>query len=194
MEGKFVLQDASGAEELEMDLRGQTLQPGQRKVRLEGIVPPSPRAARVFNLGAGRPVVDDDGIHTMTEKSGAIYLAAGRHPLRVDWFNGREKYGLQIEYQGPALPRQKIPDAVLFRAQTNANGTVDFVPGLNYICYPATGEILPEIDHLTVLRTGIVSNFDLSVIVQPELIGLEFKRGIPSGPTRWTLYLLSYLG
>jgi signal transduction histidine kinase len=189
-EGKFVLQDASGAGELEMDLHGRILKPGQR-IRLEGRTTITTRGAG-FQLGALGPVVDDDGVHTMTEKSGAIYLNEGRHSLGVDWFNRLEKYGLEIDYQGPALPRQKIPDSALFRAQTNSDKTVDFVPGLNYACYPAAGEVLPDFNQLTALKTGIVSNFDLSVITQPEHIGLEFS-GYIQVPQEglYTFYLTS---
>ena len=102
-------------------------------------------------------------------------MNAGQHPIRVDWFNRLEKYGLEIDYQGPALPRQKISDSALFRAQTNSDGTVDFMPGLNYACYPATEEVLPDFSQLTALKTGIVSNFDLSVLDQTNHIGLEFS-------------------
>ena len=171
-QGKFVLQDASGTEELEMDLRGQTVQPGQR-VRL-GVNGTIATRGAGFQLGALGPVVDDDGVHTMIEKSGAIYLSAGRHPIRIDWFNGVEKYGLEVNYQGPDVPRQRIPDSVLFRVETNATGTISFVPGLDYACYPVAGEVLPDFGRLTALKTGTVSNFDLGVIVHPEHIGLEF--------------------
>ncbi|HTQ51673.1 MAG TPA: PA14 domain-containing protein, partial [Candidatus Acidoferrales bacterium] len=172
-EGKFVLREKSGAEELEMDLQGQLLQPGEL-IRLEGKTTIATRGAG-FQLGTMGPVVDDDGTHTMTEKSGAVYLTAGRHPLCVDWFNGLYDYGLKIDYDGPALPRQRIPDSALFRAQTNSDNTIDFVPGLNYACYPATGEVLPDFNQLTALKTGVVSNFDLSVLVQTNNIGLEFN-------------------
>ena len=117
-------------------------QPGQRydwKVRA-----PSPGAVPGVQLGVLGPVVDDDGIHTMIEKSGAVYLQAGRRPIRVDWFNGVEKYGLEVDYQGPALPRQRIPDSVLFRIQTDATGATNFVNGLDYACYEADGEVLPD--------------------------------------------------
>lgn len=170
-EGKLVLQDDSGAEELEMDLQGQLLQPGQR-IRLEGRSTITSRGAG-FQLGTMGPAVDDNGVHTMTEKSGSIYLAAGRHPIRVDWFNGKEKYGLEVEYQGPGRPRQKIPDGAFLRTQTN-NGAINFLPGLNYACYPVAGEVLPDFNQLEPVKTGVVSNFDLSVIPQSEHVGLEF--------------------
>ena len=171
-EGKFVLRDASGAEQLEVDLHGKSLQPGQR-ISLQGETTITSRGAG-FQLGVMGPVVDDDGIHTNTEKSGAIYLTAGRHPMTLDWFNGPDKYGLEVDYEGPALPRQKIPDSTLFRAQTNSDNSVDFLQGLNYECYSATGEVMPDFSQMVPLQAGVVSNFDLSVMVQPEHVGLQF--------------------
>ncbi|HEV2320523.1 MAG TPA: ATP-binding protein, partial [Verrucomicrobiae bacterium] len=171
-EGQFVLQDGSDTEELQMNLGPTTLHPGER-IRLDGDATITMRMAG-FQIGAMGPVVDDDGIHTMTEKSGSIYLHAGQHAICLDWFNGPEKYGLTVEYQGPGLPRQKVPDAVLFRFQTNSGSIQQCVPGLDYACYPATGEVLPDFNRSIAVRTGTVSNFDLSVITQPEHIALEF--------------------
>lgn len=171
-QGKFILQDASGAGELEMDLRGQSLGPGQR-IRLDGESTITRRGAGV-QLGVIGPVVDDDGVHTMIEKSGAVYLRAGHEPIRVDWFNGVEKYGLNVEYQGPALARQKIPDSALVRLPTSAADTTNFVNGLEYSCYDVDGEVLPDFALLTAVKTGTVSNFDLSVISRSEHVGLRF--------------------
>ncbi len=189
-EGRFVLQDASGAEELQMNLRGQALQPGQR-IRLDVDTTITTRAAD-FQLGVMGPVVDDDGIHTNTEKSGSAYLRAGRHPIRLDWFNGPEKYDLRVEYQGPGLARQNIPDAALCRKREKTGSTADFVPGINYGCYPVGGEVLPDFSQLPPLKTGTVSNFDLSVMVQPEHVGLEFA-GYLQVPRNglYTFYLTS---
>ena len=114
-QGRLVLADESGAAELQMDLAGQPVETGQR-VRVEGNGTIS-REGAGFRLGARGTIVDNDGVHDMAEKSGAVYLKAGRQPIQVDWFNGVEKFGLEVEYKGPDLPRQKIPDAVLFRLQ-----------------------------------------------------------------------------
>jgi signal transduction histidine kinase len=184
--GKFVLQDPSGAEELEMDLRGQPLQAGQR-IRLDGQSTIASRGAG-YQIGTVGPAVDDDGVHTMVEKSGAIYLQAGLHPFHLDWFNNHASYGLVVEYQGPDLPRQKIPDSALFHEQ---NGT-NLVNGLDYACYEATGEVLPDFSALTPVKTGSVTHFDLSVIFRKELVGLEFSGFIQvprDGP--YTFYLTS---
>jgi hypothetical protein len=99
--GELVLSDDSGAERLEMNLDGRAVQSGQR-VRITGngtII----RGGSLIRIGAKGPVVDNDGVHGMVEKSGAVYLKSGRHPLLVDWFNGEHDYGLEVGYTGPDL-------------------------------------------------------------------------------------------
>ncbi len=172
-QGRFVLQDASGVAELEMDLPDSSLAAGQQ-VQLEGSGTITKRGAAI-RIGAKGPVVDNNGIHSMIEKSGAVYLEAGRHPFRVDWFNGVEKYGLEVDYEGPGLPRQKIPGAALFRRQAEAaGGANNWVNGLDYRCYEVEGERLPDFSKLTAVKNGVVSNFDLGVIPHPEHVGLQF--------------------
>ncbi|MGO8836747.1 MAG: ATP-binding protein [Limisphaerales bacterium] len=172
-QGRFVLKDEIGAVELEMDLGGRPVEPGQR-VRVEGNGTIARRGAG-FRLGARGPVVDNNGIHGMTEKSGAVYLKAGRHPIRVDWFNGVEKYGLEVEYQGPGLPRQNIPDTGLFRMQADATGgTSNLVNGLDYRCCEVPGEVLTDFSQQPVIKSGTTTNFDLSVMARPEHVGLQF--------------------
>ena len=170
-QGKLVLKDDSGAEELEMDLHGESVEPGQR-VRLEGNGTITPTGAG-FRIGAKGPVVDNDGVHVMVEKSGAVFLKAGRNPIRVEWFNGVEKYGLDVEYQGPGLSRQKIPDSALFRVQMDGpDGVSNLVNGLDVRCSEAPAEILPDFNLSPALKTGTVNNFDLRVMARPEHVGL----------------------
>ncbi len=171
--GKFVLKDDSGAEELEMDLPGRPLAPGQR-VLLEGNGTITPASAG-FKIGASGPIVNNDGVHGMVEKSGAVFLPAGRHPVRVEWFNGVEKYGLKVEYQGPGLPRQIIPDSALLRVHVEAaTGVSNWVHGLDYRCSEAPGEVLPDFNLAPPLAAGAVNNFDLRVMARPERVGLSF--------------------
>jgi signal transduction histidine kinase len=171
--GKLVLKDDSGAEELEMVCPGQALEPGQR-ILLEGNGTITPSGAG-FKIGARGPVVNNDGVHGMVEKSGAVFLPAGRHAIRLQWFNGVEKYGLEVDYQGPNLPRQKIPDSVLERVEADARtGASNWVHGLDFVCSEAPGEVLPDFNPLTALATGTVSNFDLRVMARPERVGLSF--------------------
>jgi signal transduction histidine kinase len=173
LQEKFVLKDDSGAEELEMDLHGQSVESGQR-ISIAGTGTISPTGAG-FRLGPKGPVVDNDGVHNMVEKTGAVFLRAGLNSLRVEWFNGVEKYGLSVEYQGPFFSRQKIPDSALFRTQRDvATGASNWVNGLEFVCFEVPGESLPEFIPPTALKTGTVSNFDLSVIPRPEHVGLCF--------------------
>ncbi|HEY3864239.1 MAG TPA: ATP-binding protein [Verrucomicrobiae bacterium] len=168
----LVLKDDSGVEELELDFHGAPIHAGQ-SVILNGRGTIAPSGAG-YRIGAIGPVVDNDGVHIMVEKSGSVYLAAGRNPLRVEWFNGVEKYGLRVDYQGPGLPRQTIPSTALFRAVAGADGATNWLPGLDYICAETPGNMLPDFDHSAPLSRGTATNFDLSVIVRSERVGLCF--------------------
>jgi signal transduction histidine kinase len=167
-QGRLVLQDSTGAEELELELGKTNLQAGQR-VRMELIGTIAQRGGG-FQLGVKGPLVDNNGVHSMVEKSGAVYLAAGRHPVRLEWFNGVEKYDLQIELEGAGLPRQRIPNSMLFRRANN-----NFINGVDYRCFEVAGEILPDFNALNAIKSGFAANFDLSVKTQNEHIGLEFS-------------------
>jgi len=149
-----------------MDLRGQSLTAGQR-VRLEGfsIIIPTGTGFQIEPMGA---VVNNDGIHGMAEKTGAVFLKAGRTPLRLEWFNGAEKYGLKVEYSGPLLPCQTIPDSALFRAAAGP------AHGLDFKCVEAPGELLPNFDTAPALKIGVASNFDLSVIPRQDHIAVRY--------------------
>jgi signal transduction histidine kinase len=172
-QGLMVLKDDSGAEELQVDLPGQFVEPGQR-VRLEGNGTIT-RTAGGFRVGSIRPVVNNDGVHGMVEKAGAVYLEAGRTPIRVDWFNGTENYGLQVDYEGPSLPRQKIPDSALFRmAVDEKTGASNWVGGLDFKCCDAPGESLPDFDRSAAIKSGWVTNFDLRVLDHSDHVGLSF--------------------
>jgi len=173
-EGKFVLKDGSGVEELEMDLRGQSLTAGERvHVRGFGVIIPTGTGFQLEPVGA---VVNNDGIHGVAEKSGAVFLKAGRAPLRLEWFNGVEKYSLKVEYSGPSLPRQTIPDSALFRAAPNSGNTADEpAHGLDFKCVEVPGELLPDFNATPALKTGVVSNFDLSVIPRQDHIGVRYS-------------------
>jgi signal transduction histidine kinase len=172
-QGLLVLKDDSGAEELQAELSGDFVQPG-RRVRLEGNGTIT-RTAGGFRIGPWGPVVDNNGVHGMVEKTGSVYLEAGKNPFRVDWFNGTENYGLQVEYEGPSLPRRKIPDSALFRLQMDGTtGASNWVNGLDYRCCDAPGEALPDFEKATPLKTGSVTNFDLKVLDHPDHVGLSF--------------------
>lgn len=66
-----------------------------------------------------RLVVDNDGRHGVTQKRGRIRLRAGSHPIAVTYFDSGGNEHLEVLWQGPGIPRQKIPDEALGGAATS---------------------------------------------------------------------------
>lgn len=168
--GRFVLRDATGAEALELELADDFPQAGQR-VRLEGTTTVA-RSGYALRLGTRGPVVDNNGVHALIEKSGSVYLTAGRQPIRLEWFNGVEGLGLEVEYEGPELPRQKIPTAALFTSDRDATGPSN---GLAVAYHDFSGNLLPEGLNPPPLQTGVVTNFTLAGLPRAERIGAVFS-------------------
>ena len=189
--GVLVLHDSSGSEFIQMDLRGQEVEPGT-KVCLEGngsgVMP------KDFGLTIVRGmVVDNDGLHGMRPVSGTTFLHAGINPIAVQWFNGLGGFGLNVEYAGPGLARQPIPSSVLSTAEINsATGVTNFSPGLDYRCYEGAWVRLPDFAKHHPARTGVTPNFDLSVQTRNAAVGLEFS-GFITIPQdgAYTFYLAS---
>ena len=102
---------------------------------------------------------------------GARGHANPRHALRLDWFNRDLPYGLEVYYQGPDLPRQRIPDAALFRQDTDAHG-------LDYQCYQGSWLRVPNFQELLPEKTGVTTNFKLGVVTRSNDVGLEFKGSV----------------
>ncbi|HQT90531.1 MAG TPA: alpha-L-fucosidase [Candidatus Kryptobacter bacterium] len=62
----------------------------------------------------GKLVVDNDGLHGGTEKKGVASLAEGYHPIRVEFFQATGSEELQVQYEGPGIAKQPIPDSMLY--------------------------------------------------------------------------------
>jgi hypothetical protein len=58
-------------------------------------------------------VVENYGWHGMQWREGTITLTAGAHPITVAMFEDGGGEGLEVEYAGPGIDRQAIPDDVL---------------------------------------------------------------------------------
>src|SRR6516164_2765297 len=148
---EVILQDDTGGEDIRMrDL--PPLETGQR-ARLEG--------TGLAGLGRLREVlVDNDGLHAVTERSGSVYLKAGLHPIRVEWFNGLSSFALEVEFQGPGSQRQRIPDSALYRMEADqARGGSNLVHGVNYRCYEGNWARLPDFSRLKAVKMGAAANF-----------------------------------
>lgn len=171
-ESRLVLRDDSGAEALELELSEAFPRFGQR-VQLAGTATVT-RRGYALRLGAKGPVVDHNGVHAMLGKSGAVYFEAGHQPFRVEWFNGVEGFGLEVEYEGPELPRQPIPPAMLFQIPTNPANS-HFVPGVEVRYYEVTGNLLPDFLAIPVLKTDVTTNINLAALPRREHIGAVFS-------------------
>jgi len=129
-EGRVILKDDTAVVQLELDVPCQMPALDDR-LALEGDCT-AIKTRDVIKL-SGVPVVDHDGLHPPEIKSGAIHLKAGRHPIRVGWFDRTDRCALEVGYEGPDLPRQTIPDEVLFHRQADSEtGMTNFVNGLEY--------------------------------------------------------------
>lgn len=63
-----------------------------------------------------RKIVDNDGLHTMREAYGFASLRAGKHNIRVDYYQTTYYNGLILSYEGPGLPKQVVPASALFHS------------------------------------------------------------------------------
>jgi hypothetical protein len=62
----------------------------------------------------GKQVVDNDGNHGVKEKTGNIELTAGKHAIRVEYYNNGGGFWLDTFYKGPGLAKQLIPADKLY--------------------------------------------------------------------------------
>ena len=188
--GMLVLRDASGAEFIRLDLPDQRIEPGTT-VCFEG------EGCAFKRIGFGltvipRLLVDNDGRHGVEVASGTKFLHAGINPITVQWFNGIGDLALNVEYEGPDLPRQRIPNSVLSRAVKDATGATHFSAGLDFRCYEGAWESVPDFSKFRAANTGIATNFGLGVRTRSEGVGLEFNGfiTIPRAGT-YTFYVAS---
>ena len=76
-------------------------------------------------------VVDHDGLHSYSEKTGTAYLEAGRHSIRVAFFDTTGACGLALKWAVPgATSRVTVPSTALSHGgqhfDLDGSGTVDF--------------------------------------------------------------------
>lgn len=60
----------------------------------------------------GKTVVNNDGVHPKTSKSGSIKLKKGMHKVEVQYFQGAGEDELEIEWEGPTVSRQDFSNWV----------------------------------------------------------------------------------
>lgn len=145
---------------------------------------------------ATAPVVDNDGNHGAMTKSGKIFLSAGRQPVRLAWYNGDGALALRLEYQGPGIRRQKIPEEALWHKPVNSTAANSFERGLRYLSYvgPASPvwARLPDFAAMKPAAEGIAASVDMMYRVRDHNAALLFTGYLEiTNPGAYTFYLNS---
>jgi signal transduction histidine kinase len=170
VQDQLILQDDSGGVIVKMNLRNQPAVQAGDEVLIAG----NGEVLRGDEISEA--LLDNDGVHSSIEKSGATFLSAGLHPITVEWFNYNGEFSLALDCQGPEMPRQSIPDKALFRRQLNSTGhSSRLVQGLNYSYYEGEWENLPNFPQLPVVKRGAVPNLTLQVRTRDPDVGLVFS-------------------
>lgn len=60
-------------------------------------------------------IIDDDFNHTGAAQSGTMRLKAGKHPIRVLYKHATGTHDINLQYSGPGIALQTIPDSSFFR-------------------------------------------------------------------------------
>lgn len=63
----------------------------------------------------GNLLIDNDGLHSLFEKSKDLPLGKGYHAIKVLFFDNSGGDQLEVNWKGPGIPKSRIPDWVLFR-------------------------------------------------------------------------------
>ncbi|MBL9031460.1 MAG: alpha-L-fucosidase [Phycisphaerae bacterium] len=91
-------------------------------LRFDGFIRVPDDAAYTFTLNSddgsrlfidGRLVVDNDGLHSLRERSGVAPLAAGLHAIVVEFFERTGGDGLELFWAWRDLPRRAVPASAL---------------------------------------------------------------------------------
>ena len=124
----------------------------------------------------GKQIVNNDGRHGPEEKSGQVSLSAGKHSIRVTYF---DKWGnndvLKALYKGPSISKMLIPDNVLFLSTEDGGSSGN---ELSYAYYEGNWSKLPNFGNLTPKKTGSVDNFTLSPRNKDDYYAFKFEGSI----------------
>lgn len=123
-------------------------------------------------------VVDNDGVHSMIEKSGSIGLKAGKHTISVEFFQASGQKDLAVSYAGPGISKKLIPASALYSSSLllPAVNPANITNGLNYKYYEANSYTVvpPAFNALNAVKTGTSKNFDVSVANRTTSYSLNF--------------------
>lgn len=166
---RLAMADESGATILELQLPHEAwleIKPGRR---LELDFPPGrfERRGAVIDCGGGY-LIEIDGRHPPVQRQASVYLSKGKHPLRLEWFNGQAQSTLQLGCEGPAGSHPSIPETWL----SHEGGA-----GLRYERFPVNE--ISSLDEIPVAGGGDSSG--MAMRIDPSL-----AEGRPNMALRFT--------
>ncbi len=169
----IVLQDASASVLLKLPLLDNTIATGAWMV-LQGTNCLLFRDRFGIRIGPAL-MVDDDGTHPAKVKSGTVSVTAGFEPIHLEWFSVAGTPALSLEYEGPGIPRQKIPEAALWQNPPDRGSLGGPPTGLTYAAYNGIGWTqLPEFEPLAPVTAGMAAAIDLSYAARSTNTALIF--------------------
>ncbi len=161
--GALILQDSSGVELLEMDDFNDDLQPGD-VIHIDA----KPGLMSLGQFGifvTACPLLDNDGVHGPQTVNRTHYFEAGRHSLRLDWFN--QRLGSDLEVSCAAVSESK--------SSTATNLDTNLLHPVSAECFQGSWSKLPNFRMLRPLKAGSVTNFGLRFRTRDELVGIRFE-------------------
>ncbi len=118
------------------------------------------------------PIVDNDGIHGTTERSGSVYLTKGGQAIELAYFNRLGEFGLAVAMEGPAAKRQAVSAEMLRHLAPTGAGA--WQPGVAFQSFEGSWNRLPNFSALKPSRSGSIPTFDLSARSRIENVAVRF--------------------
>lgn len=120
-------------------------------------------------------VVDHDGLHGNSAKSGEIFLIPGIYDLQVEYFEKTGGQALQVSYKAEGGIFSPIPaDGVLVETAIERTESTEF----NYQVYEGDFNLLPDFSRLTPVATGISDKITLDVVEPTDYYAVVFSNHI----------------
>lgn len=202
--------DAVTTDAVRLKLEDKNGAPRTENIPLADVVLLTIKDAPIIPVGVpGGLIVENDGVHTMRDKSGTVGLKAGKHEISILYFQHKDARGLRLSWSGPNLSRRPIPETVFFHlppdtavpaaslAQDglrNAQNSADMKPQLEYSYYENNTGV-PWVTSADMLAgqpktTGFASRVDLSLAERSDDFGMLFH-GFIEVPAdgQYTFYL-----
>lgn len=136
----------------------------------------------------GDVVVNHDGQHKFElEKTGATFLAAGTHAIKLEYFENNSADGLLLSWSADGMAKKPVTKFDLGSQVVDIPPPVTTTvtppaplpePKVSYSYYEGNWNTLPAFDSLQPVKTGKLDNFSLAPAEQNNLFAFRFDSRI----------------